>query len=118
MLLLYLIYIFCMQQFEIHLVNLGDALEAIVTSQKRQLQMGVKVSPELIQLVRRFHHRWNKLKHVITERRAAIDNAMVKYNPETMGYASKSCASGSVGNSFEPLTIEWTWGDPLAMKGV
>lgn len=70
-------------------MDLGDAMEAIVASQKRQLQMGVKVSPELIQLVRRFHDRWNKLKQMITERHEAIGVAMEKYNPETMVFASE-----------------------------
>ena len=80
----------CTQQFESHLVSLGDILEAIVTSQKRQLQMGVKVLPDLLQLVLRFHQRWNELKQVITTRHSTIERAMVKYNPENMGIASES----------------------------
>ena len=70
-------------------MSLGDLLEVIVTSQKRQAQLGMRVSADPVQLVKRFHQHWNELKQVITARRTAIDNALVKYNPEVMGVASK-----------------------------
>ena len=59
-------------------------------SQKRQLQLSVKVSPDLIQLVKRFHQRWNDLKQKVEGRHSAIDKAMVKYDPVNLGVAGMS----------------------------
>jgi hypothetical protein len=56
-------------------------------SQKRQLQLSVKVSPDLIQLVKRFHQRWNELKQKVEGRHSAINKAMVKYDPVNLGVA-------------------------------
>ena len=60
-------------------------------SQKRQIQLSVKVSPDLIQLVKRFHQRWNELKQKVEGRHSAIDKAMVKYDPVNLGVAGESC---------------------------
>ena len=79
------------QQFENALLAIGDILEALVMSQKRQLQLSVKVSPDLIQLVKRFHQRWNELKQKVEGRHSAIDKAMVKYDPVNLGVAGRSC---------------------------
>ena len=76
-----------LQQFENALLAIGDILEALVMSQKRQLQLSVKVSPDLIQLVKRFHQRWNELKQKVESRHSAIDKAMVKYDPVNLGVA-------------------------------
>lgn len=62
-------------------------------SQKRQLQRSVKVSPDLIQLVKRFHQRWNELKQKVEGRHSAINKARVKYNPVNLGMAGRSCDS-------------------------
>ena len=59
-------------------------------SQKRQLQLSVKVSPDLIQLVKRFHQRWNDLKQKVEGRHSTIDKAMVKYDPVNLGVAGMS----------------------------
>lgn len=82
-----------LQQFENALLAIGDILEALVMSQKRQLQLSVKVSPDLIQLVKRFHQRWNELKQKVEGRHSAIDKAMVKYDPVNLGVAGRSCDS-------------------------
>ena len=81
---------FILQQFENALLIIGDILEALVMSQKHQLQLSVKVSPELIQLVKRFHQRWNELKQKVEGRHSAIDRAMVKYDPVNLGVAGRS----------------------------
>ena len=60
-------------------------------SQKHQIQLSVKVSPELIQLVKRFHQRWNDLKQKVEGRHSAIDKALVKYDPVNLGVAGRSC---------------------------
>ena len=67
-------------------------------SQKHQLQLGVKVSPDLIQLVRRFHQRWNELKQKVEGRHSAIDKALVKYDPVNLGVAGRSCDNCCHGN--------------------
>ena len=52
-------------------------------------QLGAKVASELAELVRRFHERWVEVKKKVTNRYAAIDKAMVKYDPENLGVASE-----------------------------
>ena len=72
-------------------------------SQKHQLQLGVKVSPDLIQLVRRFHQRWNELKQKVEGRHSAIDKALVKYDPVNLGVAGRSCDTVAMVMDFELL---------------
>ena len=59
-------------------------LEAIVLSQRKQVQLGVKVTSDLYQLVKRFHQRWNQLKRTVDERRVAIQTAQIKYDPANL----------------------------------
>ena len=51
----------------------------------------MKVSSDLIQLVKRFHQRWNDLKQKVEGRHSAIDKALVKYDPVNLGVAGRSC---------------------------
>lgn len=78
---------FLIQLFESTLVCIGNELEDIVASQRRQLELGVKVAPDLIQMVKRFHQRWNELKRVITDRRSSIERGLQKYDLEILGIA-------------------------------
>ena len=73
--------------FENVLVSIGNVLESLVLSQKHQIQLGVKVTPDLLQLVKRYHQRWNDLKQKIEVRHASINRAMVKYDPAKLGIA-------------------------------
>ena len=66
-----------------------------MASQKRQLEMGVKVAPDLIAMVKRFHQRWNELKQFITDRRTGIEKGLQKYDMETLGIACEF-SSGSI----------------------
>ena len=73
--------------FEASLVADGNVLEAIVLSQRKQVQLGVKVTSDLYQLVKRFHQRWNQLKRTVDERRVAIQRAQIKYDPANLSTA-------------------------------
>ena len=53
-------------------------------------QLGADVSTDLSDLVKRFHQRWSEVKKRVTARYSSIDKAMVKYDPENMGVASKT----------------------------
>ena len=75
-------------------MSVGNVLEDIVASQKRQLEIGVKVAPDLIQMVKRFHQRWNQLKQLITDRRSGIERGLQKYDLETLGVACESAVHG------------------------
>ena len=56
-----------------------------MNSQKRQLELGVRKSMELFQLVKRYHQRWNALRGRIEKRHADIEAAMIKYDPQNLG---------------------------------
>ena len=73
-----------LQIFENNLVAVGHQLEAIVLSQRKQVQLGVKVTSDLYQLVKRFHQRWNQLKQIADERRVSIQKAQIKYDPANL----------------------------------
>ena len=73
--------------FEASLLSLSDILESIVVSEKLQLQMNVKVSPDLMHLVRSYHQRWKDLQQKTTNRHSVIKKALVKNNPAYWGFA-------------------------------
>ena len=73
--------------FEASLLSLSDILESIVVSEKLQLQMNVKVSPDLMHLVRSYHQRWKDLLQKTTNRHSVIKKALVKNNPAYWGFA-------------------------------
>ena len=79
-----------LREFEAGLVVVGNVLEKVISTQKKLVQLGAKVSSELSELVRRFHERWLEVKKRVTARYSAIDKAMVKYDPENLGVASES----------------------------
>lgn len=71
------------------MVRIGDVLGILVTSQKRQLELGVRKSVELFDLVKRYYQRWNLLKTRVEKRHADIESAMVKYDPANLGVAGE-----------------------------
>lgn len=77
------------QIFEAGLVTIGKKLEGIVLSQRKQVQLGAKVTSDLYQLVKRFHQRWNQLKRTADERRVAIQTAQIKYDPTNLSTAGR-----------------------------
>ena len=68
---------------------IGEGLGALVSSQRRQLDLGVRKSVELQQLVKRYHQRWNSVKGRVEKRQADIKVAMVKYDPANLGVTSE-----------------------------
>ena len=68
---------------------IGDSLGVLVASQKRQLELGVRKSPELLQLVKEYHQRWSTLKNRVEKRRADIDAAIMKYDPANIGVSGE-----------------------------
>lgn len=77
------------QIFEQTIVRIGEALGVLVTSQKRQLELGVRKSEELFELVKRYHQRWNLLKARVEKRHTDLEAAMVKYDPANLGVAGE-----------------------------
>lgn len=77
-------FIFVLQVFEVNLVAIGKQLEAIVLSQRKQMQLGVKMNSDLYKLVKGFHHRWNQLKQCVDQRRVAIQTAQIQYDPANL----------------------------------
>lgn len=73
------------------MVAIGDGLGVLVTSQKRQLELGVRKSVDLFQLVKNYHQRWSGLKGRIQTRHADIEASMVKYDPANIGVTGESC---------------------------
>ena len=71
------------------MVRIGDILGILVTSQKRQLELGIKKSEDLFDLVKRCYQRWNMLKTRVEKRHADIEAAMVKYDPANLGVAGE-----------------------------
>lgn len=69
------------------MVHIGEELGVLVNSQRRQLELGVKKSVDLFQLVKRYHQRWNSLKARVERRHSDIEAAMVKYDPANLGVA-------------------------------
>ncbi len=69
--------------------SIGDSLGVLVGSQKRQLELGVRKSPELFQLVKDYYQRWNTLKNRVEKRHADIEAAMIKYDPANIGVSSE-----------------------------
>ena len=67
------------------MVEVGESLGTLVNSQKRQLELGIRKSMDLVQMVKRYHQRWNSIRNVIEKRRADIEAAMVKYDPANLG---------------------------------
>ena len=70
-------------------MHIGDALGVLVTSQKRQLELGLRKSVELFELVKRYHQRWSVLKGRVEKRHADIEAAMVKYDPANLGVSGE-----------------------------
>ena len=70
-------------------MSIGETLNRLVTSQKRQLELGVRKSAELIQLVKGYHGRWSVLKEGVDTRKADTETAMVKYDPANIGTTGK-----------------------------
>lgn len=64
-------------------------LGSLVNTQKRQLDLGVRKSVELQQLVKKYHQRWNSLTGGIEKRRTDIKVAMVKYDPANLAVTCK-----------------------------
>ncbi len=60
------------------MVEVGESLGTLVNSQIRQLELDVRKSMDLVQMVKRYHQRWNSIRNVIEKRRANIEAAMVK----------------------------------------
>ncbi len=77
------------QTYEKEASEIGDALNILVSSQKKQLELGVKKSTELFQIVKSYLLRWNILKGRIEKRYAEIETAMIKYDPANLGLSSK-----------------------------
>ncbi len=75
------------------MVEVGESLGTLVNSQKRQLELGIRKSMDLVQMVKRYHQRWNSIRNVIEKRRADIEAAMVKYDPANLGVA-RECSEG------------------------
>ncbi len=71
-------------------MSIGNQLEAIVRSQRKQVQLGVKVTSDLYQLVKRFHQRWNQLKQIVDQRRVAIQTAQIQYDPANLSTTGDS----------------------------
>ncbi len=69
------------------MVEVGESLGTLVNSQKRQLELGIRKSMDLVQMVKRYHQRWNSIRNAIEKRRADIEAAMVKYDPANLGVA-------------------------------
>ena len=90
--------------FELTVVHIGEALGVLVISQKRQLELGVRKSVELFQLVKRYHQRWNQLKTKVEKRHGDIEAAMVKSDPANLGVAGECIVcynSKSINHAFE-----------------
>ncbi|CAI8007197.1 Dystrophin, partial [Geodia barretti] len=77
-----------LREFEAGLVVVGNVLERVIGTQKKLMQLGARVSGDLVELVRRFHERWGEVKKTITKRYSAIDKALVKYDPQNLGVAT------------------------------
>ena len=77
------------QGFDCAIANIGEKLGCLVNSQKRQLDLGVRKSVELVQLVKKYYHRWNCLTSSAEKRRTDIEAAMVKYDPANLGVTCK-----------------------------
>ncbi len=71
------------------IIAIGDSLGVLVISQKRQLELGVRKSPELFQLVKEYYQRWNTLKNRVEKRHTDIEAAMVKYDPANIGVSGE-----------------------------
>lgn len=63
---------------------IGKQLEAIVFSQRKQMQLGVKVNSDLFKLVKGFHHCWNQLKQCVDQRRVVIQASQIQYDPANL----------------------------------
>ncbi len=74
------------------MLEVGESLGTLVNAQKRQLELGVRKSMDLVQMVKRYHQRWNSIRNVIEKRRADIEAAMVKYDPANLGVAREYSA--------------------------
>ncbi len=90
---------FLPQIFEASLVAIGKQLEAIVLSQRKQVQLGVKVNSDLFKLVKGFHHHWNQLKQCVDQRRVAIQSAQIQYDPANLS------TTGGCGQCHVILTL-------------
>ncbi len=49
-----------------------ESLGILVNSQKRQLELGIRKSMDLVQMVKRYYQRWNSIRNVIEKRRAEL----------------------------------------------
>jgi len=76
------------------MVELGENLGILVNSQKKQLELGVRKSADLVQMVKKFYQRWNAIRDLIEKRKADIKAAMVKYDPANLGVAGEGVLGG------------------------
>ena len=88
--------------FEKTVVHIGEALGVLVGSQKRQLELGLRKSVDLIQLVKAYHQRWIALKRKVEKRHADIETAMVKYDPANLGVAGECTGRMSTLSNVAP----------------
>ena len=71
------------------MVEVGENLGVLVNSQKKQLELGVRKSMDLVQMVKKFHQRWNAIRDRIEKRKKDIKDAMIKYDPANLGVAGE-----------------------------
>ena len=69
-----------MQAFETALHPLGELLDAIIGSQRRQTQLGVKVPAEMTELAKSYHNRWNQLKAMVSSRHSRIQESITEFD--------------------------------------
>ena len=77
------------QAFETALNPLGELLDAITGSQRRQTQLGIKVPSEMAELAKSYRDRWDQLKAMVSSRHSRIQESITEFDTSNIMDTSK-----------------------------